>query len=244
MIADSNLSAAAERANGEFTTVLIGRLLRDRDRLFEEMAEGRDTSRTVRALAVATVALLSLYGLCLGAYNGLAQSISSMVKFPLLFFLTVLVCYPILYVFNVLFGSRVRLLGTLAILLASIAMMSVILGAFAPITLFFVISDSSYEFMKLLHVATVGTAAIIGLGAMYRGLTVVCEKSDIYPKRAMSILRVWLLVFAFVGTQMVWTLRPLVGSKEKSFELIRKSREGNFYQAVVHAARELVHDRK
>lgn len=69
------------------------------------------------------------------------------------------------------------------------------------------------------------------------------EKSDIYPKRAMSILRVWLVVFAFVGTQMVWTLRPLVGSKDKPFELFRKSRDGNFYQAVVYAARELIHDR-
>lgn len=68
------------------------------------------------------IALLAvLYGLCMGSFNLLhpldadaklqsydmyMQMIASGVKFPLLFFLTLLVTFPSLYVFNALIGSR------------------------------------------------------------------------------------------------------------------------------------------
>jgi len=39
------------------------------------------------------------------------------------------------------------------------------------------------------------------------------------------------VVFAFVGTQMAWSLRPFVGSPGREFSLFRQQ-EGNFYVGV------------
>jgi hypothetical protein len=58
------------------------------------------------------------------------------------------------------------------------------------------------------------------------------EKSDLYPRQAIHILQLWIVIFGFVGTQMAWSLRPFVGSPELGFELFREGREGNFYKAV------------
>jgi len=221
---------------------LMTRLMNDREPLFTEIVEENGISHKIKCLVLVSVTLLAFYGVSMGIYNGLLQALVAMVKVPLLFYLTLVVCYPLLYVFNVLFGSRMGFASTLALILASMAMSSVILGAFAPIALFFVFSKSDYAFMKLLHVFTVGTAAVIGMVCMYRGLVVVCEKHKIYPKSAINILRVWLAVFAFVGTQMVWNLRPLGGNRDQPFELIRSNREGNFYKSVVVSVRDLFSD--
>jgi hypothetical protein len=48
---------------------------------------------------------------------------------------------------------------------------------------------------------------------------------------ASIIFRVWVIVFAIVGAQMSWVLRPFVGSPSKPFSWFRE-REGNFFQTV------------
>ena len=42
------------------------------------------------------------------------------------------------------------------------------------------------------------------------------------------ILYTWIVLYAFVGSQMAWTLRPFVGYPGAKFELIRNF-GGNFY---------------
>jgi hypothetical protein len=53
------------------------------------------------------------------------------------------------------------------------------------------------------------------------------------------ILLFWVLIFAFVGTQMAWAMRPFVGAPEAPFELIRES-QGSFYTGVFYNLRNLV----
>jgi hypothetical protein len=57
-------------------------------------------------------------------------------------------------------------------------------------------------------------------------------------RKAKSIFRVWTLVFALVGAQMSWVLRPFIGSPNLPFEWFRV-REGNFFMAVFHAFQNL-----
>jgi len=52
-----------------------------------------------------------------------------------------------------------------------------------------------------------------------------------------NILRFWLGLYGFVGSQLGWTLRPFFGSPGK-FELFRE-RGGNFFSAVFDAIRHL-----
>jgi hypothetical protein len=57
-------------------------------------------------------------------------------------------------------------------------------------------------------------------------------------KVRISILKFWLGLYAFVGSQMAWTLRPFFGSFGSKFDLFRP-REGNFYLAVWNSIRHL-----
>jgi hypothetical protein len=59
------------------------------------------------------------------------------------------------------------------------------------------------------------------------------------PRTAWSIFRVWLVIYALVGAQMGWILRPFIGSPNMPFQFLRH-REGNFFQAVVNQLSNLV----
>lgn len=52
------------------------------------------------------------------------------------------------------------------------------------------------------------------------------------PRIARSIFRIWLLIYALVGAQMGWILRPFIGNPGQPFQFFR-ARQGNFFQAVV-----------
>jgi hypothetical protein len=52
--------------------------------------------------------------------------------------------------------------------------------------------------------------------------------------RGRLVLRTWILIYAVVGAQMGWILRPFVGHPGLPFEWFRE-REGNFFQAFFRA---------
>lgn len=56
--------------------------------------------------------------------------------------------------------------------------------------------------------------------------------------RARAVFRIWVLVFAVVGAQMSWVLRPFVGNPNQPFEWFRE-RSGNFFQAFWRALERL-----
>ena len=51
--------------------------------------------------------------------------------------------------------------------------------------------------------------------------------------------RVWLVIYALVGAQMGWVLRPFIGAPHLPFELFR-ARESNIFVDVLHTLRELL----
>ncbi len=50
-------------------------------------------------------------------------------------------------------------------------------------------------------------------------------------QKAESVFRIWTVVFALVGAQMSWVLRPFIGNPNMPFEWFRE-RESNFFLAV------------
>src|SRR4029079_16106610 len=83
------------------------------------------------------------YGLVMGFSNltyPLQQALSSAIKLPLLFCLTLAICLPTLYLFNLLFGARLSVRQALAIVLVAITVTAALTLAFAPISLFFLIT--------------------------------------------------------------------------------------------------------
>ena len=53
-------------------------------------------------------------------------------------------------------------------------------------------------------------------------------------KQVRFVFRCWVIVFALVGAQMSWVLRPFIGDPNRPFAWFRE-RESNFFQAVWHA---------
>jgi hypothetical protein len=142
----------------------------------DELRDGKLQVDTL-GMAVIIVVLGMLYGACMGSYSLLKevspsvqdssppymQLIANTVKVPALFFLTLLVTFPSLYVFNALVGSRLTITSVLRLLVASLAVNLAVLASLGPIVLFFSVSTKSYAFVLLLNVVMFGVAGVLGL---------------------------------------------------------------------------------
>jgi len=209
-------------------------LLNDRDRFFEEVVEGVGLRSKLRFAVVTIVALAGFFGLVAGAYSGPAQAVSAAVKLPFLFFATFAVCFPAFFVVQVLVGSRLRLLQVAVLVFGALALACVLLAAFVPITAFFLITGANYYFQHLLNITIAGIAGLFGMYALHEGLSLVCEKREVYPRKALTIMRAWAVLFAFVGIQLAWSLRPFLGDRNQPFRVFG-TYQGNFYAAVIYA---------
>src|SRR6266849_7190618 len=194
-------------------------LLSDRERFFEEVVEGSALRDKLRYAVVTIVVLAGLFGLVAGSYSGPAQAVSAAIKLPFLFFATFAICFPAFFVVQVLVGSRLRLEQVAVLVFGALALTSVLLAAFVPITAFFLVSGANYYFQHLLNIAIAGVAGIFGMYALHEGLRLVCEKRGVYTRKALTIMRAWALLLAFVGVQLAWSLRPFLGDRNQPFRV-------------------------
>src|SRR5881396_2934658 len=181
-------------------------LLSDRERFFDEVVEGVALRSKLRYAVVTIITLAGFFGLVAGAYSGPAQALSAGLKLPFLFFATFAVCFPAFFVVQVLVGSRLRLLQVAVLVFGALALTSVLLAAFVPITAFFLITGANYYFQHLLNIAIAGVAVL----------------------------------FAFVGIQLAWSLRPFLGDRNQPFQVFGRY-QGNFYAAIIYAVNKLLH---
>ena len=142
-----------------------------------------------------------LYGACMGSFAlantpdktiALLQTLSSMGKVPILFFATLLVTFPSLYVFNALVGSRLTLVSVWRLLLSGLAVMMTVLSSLGPIVAFFSISTTNYPFMLLLNVVVFGLSGFLGLkfllGTLQRLTVVLYERPAPTPNQQRAEL--------------------------------------------------------
>ena len=150
--------------------LVIERILRDRDGVWRQINDQRDLRSLTVQMLTSSVVSLAIFGLVLGASNGFWQALSSMVKLPLLFLATLAICLPTLYLFNLVFGARLSMMQAVTLIMVAITVISVLTLAFAPISLFFLITAQNYEFFKLLNVCILGLTAVVGLLFLTRGM--------------------------------------------------------------------------
>jgi hypothetical protein len=225
---------SSESGFGDFLSMLLS----DRERFFTEIAEGVGLRDKLGYATSTLVALLALYGAAAGAYAGPAQAVSAAIKLPLLFLGTLAICFPGFFLIQVLVGSRLRLAQVLALVLGALSLSAILLAAVVPITAFFLFTGANYYFLTLLHIVLVLGAGLVGMAVLHEGLAFACEKRGVYPKKAMTIMKVWAVLFAFVGIQMAWNLQPFVGDRGRPFRLFRHN-EGNFYTAIIYSLEKL-----
>ena len=114
------------------------------------------------------------------------------------------------------------------------AMISVMLFGFAPVTLFFRLSIDDYWFFLLLNIIILGFTGVVGVRFFYKSMIALMEKESAEKISANrhKLIKAWLFLYGFVGSQLGWTLRPFVGTPEEPFALFREI-ESNFYVQVI-----------
>ncbi len=216
----------------ENTSTLVY-LLKDRLSFIDEIHNSEKLNSKIISLLFTSFICFGIYGAIIGATNSTMpiQILASAVKLPALYLVTLIVCLPTLYIFNAFFGSRSTIRQHWAYLLSAITVISVLLCGFAPITLFFLLTVNDKFFFLLLNVAIFALTGILGVSFLYRTMkpTEANEQSGNIKIRK-NILKFWLGLYGFVGTQLGWTLRPFFGTGS-TFEVFRP-REGSFFTAV------------
>lgn len=206
-------------------------ILQDRDTFVKEIADGVDLKSKVVNLNALSAASFGIYGAIIGSQHSALQAVSSAVKLPMLFLLTSAICMPTLFIFSSFFGSRRSLLQTFVLLSIGSTIIGLALVGFAPITLFFIVTTRSYQFFKILNVAFFAVSGLLGVLFFNRMYVQLSEEGLPAQHSRRMFLRFWLLLFAFVGTQLAWTLRPFFGAPGLPFEIVREI-GGNFYTDV------------
>lgn len=232
----------------------------------------------IQPLMGTSILLGMAYGVCMGLYAVATrataspmQMIACAVKVPALFFLTLVVTFPSLYVFSALLGVRLNPADTLRLILVPITVNLAVLASLGTITAFFTLSTTSYHFMALLNVVFFTVSGVIGLKVLLTMLSRLEEaqrprvtpaptsspassggppgppelaKSAAAPLPqgdtvARATFRVWVVIYALVGAQMGWILRPFIGAPNLPFAWFRH-REANIFIAVVRTIQTLL----
>lgn len=151
-------------------------LLRDRQGFLEEIRQEVRLQNKISGLFVTSSIFFAIYGAIIGASHSWMQSLSSTIKLPIFYLLTLIICFPTLFFFNILFGSRSTAKQHFVILLTAISVISVLLFSLAPVTLLFMITaPDSYQFFKLLNVVIFGITGIFGVKFLYEGMQLLSE---------------------------------------------------------------------
>lgn len=161
--------------------LVIERILRDRQSIWQQIIEERELGGLTGQMLASSAIALAGYGAVLGSFHGVLMALTSAVKLPLLFLITLAICLPTLYLFNLVFGARLSVRQALAMVLVAITVTAMLAVAFAPISLFFLITAPDYGFFKLLNVAILTLSAVVGLRFLTSGMQVLNENGLLSP---------------------------------------------------------------
>ena len=162
------------------------------------------------------------------------------VKVPVLFLLTLLVCSLALYMLNVASGIGLRFAPTIVLLLFALAATGAMLGVFVPIAALFAAVTEDYHFMKMMHVVIIAVAGLFGVRVLYEGLTRLASTgTEKVVPGAKKLLLSWLILYALVGGQLAWTLKPFLGTPYLPATPPFRVTSGNIYVAFLESFQHL-----
>jgi hypothetical protein len=244
----------------------LDRVLRG-EAMGERLSDADPVAASAARLAAVDWLLGVAYGFCMGFFGLFNRDapdvrllLAAMLKVPALFFLTLAVTFPSLYVFNALVGSRLSLPALARLMAATLGVLMAVLASFGPIVAFFSVTTTSYPFVLLLNVAVFALSGLLGmrflLRTLYRLGAALAPPADVptpadgvttptagtgrgAADRVRAVFACWAVVFGVVGAQMSWVLRPFVGHPDLPFSWFRP-RESSFFEAVFRTAHQLL----
>lgn len=196
---------------------------------------GPESARPSRRLAWCVLGCGSLYGAVMGSFGALVggpsgQVLISAAKVPILLLATLVLCLPTFFVLNTLLGVRHDFGRALRAILGSQAGLTIVLASLSPFTALWYASSADYNAAILFNAAMFGLSAASAQWPLRRAYRPLIAANRTHQ----TLLRAWLVLYAFVGVQMAWLLRPFVGNPDLP---VRFFRGGSWENAYVIVAR-------
>ena len=170
------------------------------------------------------------YGAVMGCYGARPlQAVYSGLKVPILLLATVVLSLPSFFILNTLLGLRDDFPQALRAVVASQAGLTVILVSLAPVTAFWYVSTTGYQPAILFNGAMFGVASAGAQVLLRRAYRPLVSRR---PQHRW-MLRAWMVLYAFVGIQMGWVLRPFIGEPSGPVQFFRAGAWDNAYVIVI-----------
>ncbi|MCA9215792.1 MAG: hypothetical protein KDB27_22155 [Planctomycetales bacterium] len=174
-----------------------------------------------------------IYGATMGSYEltsifRLKQSFYSAVKVPLLLAVTFGISLPSFYVINMLLGLSDDFRAAVRALIATQAGIAIVLASLAPVTALWYFSTTRYDTAIVFNAAMFAIASVSGQWLMRRYYAPLIETNP----RHRLLLWTWICVYALVGIQMGWILRPFIGTPGTETQFLRVQEWDNAYVTV------------
>jgi len=178
----------------------------------------------------------SIYGATVGWWQASMQGFYAALKFPVLIFATVggnaLLNWMLAQVIGLTMSFRESWLA----ILMSFVIATLILAAFAPVSLFLawsapavssVDADQAYSVVLLTHVVVIAYAGVAANVRLLQLLRVLNGSRE----AARRVLLAWLTGNLLVGTQVSWIISPFIGSPHKPLMFIQEHPfQRNFFE--------------
>jgi hypothetical protein len=209
------------------------------DRVLRGAADSRSSADAPsRVGAWASLAVVAVggaaYGGVMGAFGGVAgdrplQIVFSAVKVPILIAVTTALAMPSFFVLNTLLGLRDDFAEAARAVAATQSAVAVVLASLAPYTALWYVSTTDYHEATAFNALMFGAASVAAQWVLRRRYARLIARN----RRHRVMLWGWLGVYAFIGIQMGWVLRPFIGQPGVPVTFFREGVWGNAYVVVL-----------
>ncbi len=167
-------------------------------------AEGKAGNwRLVAFLALVTVVGCALFGFAVGSFVDLNVAALDAAKMVGVAAFSFVLCFPTLYVFAMISGSKFSAAQLAVLGLVFTATLGSLLAALSPILWLFSVSTENVAFVVVLSCIL----AALSFAFVSRPVAAAIEKGVVVNRAG---LHVWLVVFAIVALQAVTLVRPML----------------------------------
>ena len=209
------------------TPRLVDLLLRDRDAMVKRIQSGAGLQQIMRTMVMTIGIAMAIVGAALGSYRGGVQIAFAAIKLPLVLLGTAALSAPALSAIGTALGRRSKLAVDLALVMSALAFGALLLAACTPLVLLGRAMELPYHRMIL---AVVGMFSIAGLASLR--MIVRALATEAAPGWRTSVLGLC-TVFALVGGQLAWALRPyLVRPRAQDIVFVREV-EGSLFDSIL-----------
>ena len=217
---------------------LIDLLLRDRRAMLARLRDTSDVTAVLRAMIATIAVTMAIVGAALGSYRGGVQIAYAAIKLPVVLLGTAALSAPALSAIGAALGRRSRLAADLALVMAALAFGSLLLVACTPLIMLARAVDLDYHRTILAVVAMFAVAGGAALHMICRGVALEaaagCRTAATGWRTAVAGM---CLVFALVGGQLSWALRPYLVRPRAPEPMFVRPVEGSLFDAITGAAR-------